>query len=106
MSPITAHVHQLYIAATPEQVWQAITDSEWTKRFFFGTVFVRPPEAGQPYRTVGPDGKDTTEGTIEELVAAVRGRPGPVRADLADLVRLSPRRRATQPGGVDGRIRR
>ncbi|HYI57013.1 MAG TPA: SRPBCC domain-containing protein [Microlunatus sp.] len=76
MSPITAHVHQLYIAATPEQVWLAITDSEWTKRFFFGTVFVRPPEAGQPYRTVGPDGKDTTEGTIEELVPPSGDDPG------------------------------
>jgi uncharacterized protein YndB with AHSA1/START domain len=76
MSPITAHVHQLYIAATPEQVWQAITDSEWTKRYFFGTVFVRSPEAGQPYRTVGPDGQDTTEGTIEELLPPSADDPG------------------------------
>ena len=76
MSPITAHVHQLYIAAAPEQVWQAITDSEWTRRYFFGTVFVRPPEAGQPYRTVGPDGSDATEGTIEELVPPTTDRPG------------------------------
>ena len=30
---ITAHVQQVYIAATPEQVWRAITDSEWTQRF-------------------------------------------------------------------------
>ena len=37
---ITAHVQQVYIAATPEQVWRAITDSAWTKRDFFGTVFV------------------------------------------------------------------
>ena len=76
MSPITAHVHQLYIAGTPEQVWQAITDSEWTSRYFFGTVFVRPPQAGQPYRTVGPDGQDTTEGTVEELIPPTAGRPG------------------------------
>ena len=106
MSPITAHVHQLYIAATPEQVWQAITDSEWTSRYFFGTVFVRPPEAGQPYRTVGPDGQDTTEGTVEELVPPTAGRPGQVRADLADPVRRGPRRGATEPGRVDGRVRR
>ena len=74
--PVTAHVHQIYIAATPEQVWQAITDSEWTKRYFFGTVFVRPPEAGQPYRTITPDGADATEGTIEELVPPDGDRPG------------------------------
>jgi uncharacterized protein YndB with AHSA1/START domain len=73
---ITAHVQQVYIAATPGQVWRAITDSEWTKRYFFGTVFVRPPEAGQPYRTVTPDGADATEGTIEELQPPTDGRPG------------------------------
>ena len=73
---ITAHVQQVYIAATPEQVWRAITDSEWTKRYFFGTVFVRPPEAGQPYRTITPDGADATEGTIEELQPPTDGRPG------------------------------
>jgi uncharacterized protein YndB with AHSA1/START domain len=74
--PVTAHVHQLYIAAEPDQVWRAVTDSDWTRRYFFGTVFVRPPEAGQPYRTVTPDGADATEGTIEEMVAPTAGRPG------------------------------
>ena len=73
---ITAHVQQVYIAATPEQVWRAITDSEWTKRYFFGTVFVRPPEAGQPYRTITPDGSDATEGRVEELQPPADGRPG------------------------------
>ena len=73
---ITAHVQQVYIAATPEQVWRGITDSEWTKRYFFGTVFVRPPEAGRPYRTITPDGADATEGTIEELQPPTDGRPG------------------------------
>lgn len=73
---VTAHVHEVYIAATPEQVWQGITDSEWTKRYFFGTVFVRPPEAGQPYRTITPDGADATEGVIEELVPPDGDRPG------------------------------
>lgn len=73
---ITAHVHQIYIAASPEQVWRALTDSEWTRRYFFGTVFVRPPEAGQPYRTITPDGADATDGTIEELQPPVDGRPG------------------------------
>ena len=73
---ITAHVQQVYIAATPEQVWRAITDSEWTKRYFFGTVFLRPPEAAQPYRTITPDGADATEGTVEELQPPADGRPG------------------------------
>ena len=74
--PVTAHVHQLYIAATPEQVWRAITDSEWTKRYFFGTVFDRPPEAGKPYRTILPDGTNGTDGMIEEMQPPVDGQPG------------------------------
>ena len=39
----TAHVYQIYIAAMPEEVWRAITDSEWTKRYFHATSFVAPP---------------------------------------------------------------
>jgi len=74
--PVTAHVQQIYIAAEPEKVWQAVTDSDWTRRYFFGTVIVRPPEAGQPYRTVTPDGADATEGTIEEMTAPTVDRPG------------------------------
>lgn len=73
---VTAHVHQIYIAASPEQVWRALTDSEWTRRYFFGTVFVRPPEVGKPYRTVTPDGAGATDGTIEELEPPTDGRPG------------------------------
>ena len=49
---LTAHVYQIYIAATPEQVWSAITESEWTRRYFHTTEFVEPPQPGQavPYR--------------------------------------------------------
>jgi len=43
---MTAHVYQIYIAATPEQVWTAITDSEWTRRYFHSTAYVQPPEQG------------------------------------------------------------
>ena len=50
-----AHVYQIYIAATPEQVWTAITDSGWTRRYFHRTAFVEPPVAGRPYRTVLPE---------------------------------------------------
>jgi len=63
----TAHVYQIYIAATPEEVWRAITDSEWTKRYFHSTSFVEPPVAGAAYRTVLADGRDAVEGIIEEM---------------------------------------
>ena len=36
---LTAHVYQLYLAASPNDVWRAITDSDWTRRWFHGTAF-------------------------------------------------------------------
>jgi uncharacterized protein YndB with AHSA1/START domain len=72
----TAHVYQIYIAATPEEVWRAITDSEWTKRYFHGTSFVAPPVAGAGYRTVTADGRDAVEGIIEEMTPPTPGQSG------------------------------
>ena len=73
---ITAHVYQIYIKATPDQVWTAITDSDWTRRFFHRTSFVEPPVAGRPYRKVLPDGRPASDGMIEEMTPPVDGRPG------------------------------
>ena len=71
-----AHVYQIYIAATPDQVWTAITDSEWTRRYFHSTAFVEPPVAGRPFRTVLPDGRPASDGLMEEMTPPVDGRPG------------------------------
>jgi len=72
----TAHVYQIYIAASPEEVWQAITDSECTRRYFYGTSFVEPPVVGAGYRTTTADGRDAVEGMIEEMTPPVPGQPG------------------------------
>jgi len=66
--PVTAHVYQTFIRATPEQVWQAITDPAWMQRYFHGTAPEAPFVAGQPYRTtVVAAGRPAVEGVIEEL---------------------------------------
>jgi DNA-binding transcriptional ArsR family regulator/uncharacterized protein YndB with AHSA1/START domain len=70
------HVYQIYIAALPDQVWTAITDSEWTCRYFHSTAFVEPPVAGRPYRTVLPDGRPANDGMIEEMTPPVDGQAG------------------------------
>jgi uncharacterized protein YndB with AHSA1/START domain len=72
----TAHVYQIYIAATPEQVWAAITESEWTRRYFHSTAYVEPPEQGRPYRKVIVDGRSAVDGLVEEMQPPVMGRPG------------------------------
>jgi uncharacterized protein YndB with AHSA1/START domain len=74
--PITAHVYQIYIAATPDQVWSAITDSAWTRRYFHGTSFVELPAAGKPYRTVTTNGRPAIDGVIEEMQAPTEEQPG------------------------------
>ena len=76
MSTITAHVYQIFIAATPDQVWTAITDSDWTRRYFHSVSFVGPLVAGQPYATVVEDGRPAVDGMVEELTPPAPGAPG------------------------------
>jgi len=76
MSTITAHVYQIFIAATPDQVWTAITDSDWTRRYFHSVSFVGPLVAGQPYATVVADGSPAVDGMVEELTPPAPGVPG------------------------------
>ena len=33
---VTTQVHRIYIQATPEAVWTAITDPEWTEKYGYG----------------------------------------------------------------------
>ncbi len=67
-----AHVYQLFIRATPEQVWQAITDPEWTQRYFHGTRLITTLEPGSPYRYATTDA--TTDGAAGTIEAVEPGR--------------------------------
>jgi uncharacterized protein YndB with AHSA1/START domain len=64
---ITKHVYQIFVKATPEQVWEAITEPTWTRRYFHGTAFDSPPIAGERFRTSLADGRPAVDGTIEEM---------------------------------------
>ncbi len=37
MSDAPKHVYEVYIAATPEEVWAALTESEFTKQYYYGS---------------------------------------------------------------------
>ena len=58
MTETTTQVYQLYIRAAPEQVWEAITTSDFRRKYFFGTSIESTFEPGSPMRTWSPDGKD------------------------------------------------
>ena len=47
-APAPVHVYQTFIRASAEQVWAAITDPEFTKRYFHRTAFESTLEPGQP----------------------------------------------------------
>jgi uncharacterized protein YndB with AHSA1/START domain/DNA-binding transcriptional ArsR family regulator len=49
-------VYQVFIRATPEQVWDAITKPEFTAKYFFGSRVETSAEAGSPIRHYAPDG--------------------------------------------------
>jgi uncharacterized protein YndB with AHSA1/START domain len=70
------HVYQIYIASHPDEVWAAITQSEWTSRYFHATSYVEPPVAGRAFRTVIADGRDAIEGLIVEMSPPTEGHPG------------------------------
>jgi uncharacterized protein YndB with AHSA1/START domain len=73
---VTAHVYQIHINAEAHQVWEAITRSEWTERYFHSTRYVEGPEPGARFRTVTADGDDAIDGVVEEMTPPSAEAPG------------------------------
>ena len=61
------HVYEIYIKSTPEQVWQALTDPEFTAQYFHRTRVESTFVTGDPYRYVMVDGGVAIQGEIEEV---------------------------------------
>jgi uncharacterized protein YndB with AHSA1/START domain len=51
----TTQVYQLYINATPDKVWEAITDPATVARFFFGQILEARYEVGGYLRSWDPE---------------------------------------------------
>jgi uncharacterized protein YndB with AHSA1/START domain len=51
----TVQVYEVFIKATPEAIWEAITTPEFTRRYFYDARITVTPER---YRSLGPDGDD------------------------------------------------
>jgi uncharacterized protein YndB with AHSA1/START domain len=47
---VTTQVYRVYIKATPEAIWDAITTPEWTDRYGYGGIIDATLEAGTQYR--------------------------------------------------------
>ena len=61
------HVFQVYIRTQPEALWQAITNPEFTQRFFFETRLAAELRQGAPLQYWSRDGKLAVEGEVLEV---------------------------------------
>ena len=64
MSNSPSHVYQAYIAAEPKEVWEAITNGDYTVRYFYGTRVESDWTEGSEVRYLGADGSVVADGRV------------------------------------------
>jgi uncharacterized protein YndB with AHSA1/START domain len=57
-------VYTIYIAATPEKVWQALTTAEFSRQYFFGFAFEMETRVGGSFIVRAPDGSTHIDGEV------------------------------------------
>jgi len=64
----TTQVYQVFIRATPERIWEAITNPEFTRKYFYGTRAEYDLRPGGAYKSVGDEsGNVIVEGEVLEV---------------------------------------
>jgi uncharacterized protein YndB with AHSA1/START domain len=63
-----AIVYTIYIASTPEKVWQALTSAEFSRKYFFGNAVEVDLKVGGAYIVRRPDGALHISGEVIECV--------------------------------------
>ena len=53
---VTTQVYRVYINATPQAIWDAITKPEWTDKYGYGGTVEGDLQAGAPYRILAGAG--------------------------------------------------
>lgn len=66
MNQTVRQVYEVYIRTTPEKLWQALTDSEMTKQYFYGTALETSWEPGTLFNRVR-NGSNIVEGEVVEV---------------------------------------
>jgi uncharacterized protein YndB with AHSA1/START domain len=65
-------VYELFLRASPDKLWQALTDGEITSRYFFGTRVKSSFQAGAPIVFELPDGAPAVSGKVVESTQGQR----------------------------------
>ena len=66
MDPVD-HVYSVYIKASPERVWRAITDGDDTVSYYYGTRVASTWAPGAPIAYTYPDGSVAADGEVLEI---------------------------------------
>jgi uncharacterized protein YndB with AHSA1/START domain len=62
-------VYVTYVASTPEKVWQALTDPEFTRQYWGGLSIVSDWQVGSPVQCIGEGGGTGWEGVVLQAEA-------------------------------------
>jgi uncharacterized protein YndB with AHSA1/START domain len=57
-------LYTIYIAATPEKVWQALTRAEFSRQYFFGFAVEMDSRVGGSFVVRAPDGSPHIDGEV------------------------------------------
>src|SRR5215831_18334514 len=91
-------VYQVFIRATPDRIWQAITDPEFTTKYFHGSRIELKLVAGSEYLSTSPDRSEIwVEGEVLEV-------DPPNRLVHTWLARYDPETAAEEPSRVTWEI--
>lgn len=60
-------VYVTYIRTTPEALWQALTDPDFQRRYWFGITQECAWTPGAPWKMVFPDGRIADSGEVLEI---------------------------------------
>jgi uncharacterized protein YndB with AHSA1/START domain/DNA-binding transcriptional ArsR family regulator len=60
------HVFEIYIQTTPEQLWEALTESDFTTQYYYASKVESDFQPGSEFRYTLPDGTEAIRGDIVE----------------------------------------
>jgi uncharacterized protein YndB with AHSA1/START domain/DNA-binding transcriptional ArsR family regulator len=66
MTEQQAHVFAIFIRTTPEKLWQAITDGDLTRQYYYGARVESDWQPGSSYAYRAPDGSSLIDGEVVE----------------------------------------
>jgi len=57
-------VYVIYIASTPEKIWQALTTATFSRQYFFGFAIEMEPRTGGTFKVLAPGGSLHIDGEV------------------------------------------